>query len=618
MILRYIPQPIKPGYNYDVYGFCWGLSANSCISRTIEYLPDETRNFMIDTNFSNKYYDDSPNLINEANWAHDKFNVTLPNGSSFEFVIDNDGKNNLNYTISNGRNVKISCTYSVYNIESFVIVDESGVKYTFSYADTSFTGLGSYQNDCYDVSWHLTRIDLPYSSEPIILSYDKLIETESYKVNVQEPVIKISHEYFASPEMYGKLSHHHISANVSYVNPQYFHHMSLLTSINYGTTTISFDYCKAAFKAHYNYINQISIKDDNTLIRNILFKYRKNVYHGTVDTLSMLTQLSISGNGPYNNPEVYSLDYESGSSSLSHNTDHWGYLNLKGTNYDVAKMNFFLEFDSKSEISYLPVSQITKTEKDLNPYQKLQLMRSDCIYDPRESASPEDHNILTQIIYPTGGYTNFDFENNRFLTRTDENGDYIRDKNKRRIIEGGGFRIKSITNYTSDNKIANVKYIYYGRTYAEENKLNGYNPYMAKFYPNEYTGLGEAVVDPNIFTYLNFSEDETNQNLRYMVEGLNEIGEYKKFSNPFQSVEMTGYHDWYWEITFSPLNFRSILNGRTPVVYSDITESYIDKSGQQVPQNSIGKIVSKYDIYVPQQYDTVFFEAPQYYENKLT
>jgi hypothetical protein len=45
--LKYNPHPLKPGYNYDVYGHGWGLSVHSSISRSIEYLPDEERNITI-------------------------------------------------------------------------------------------------------------------------------------------------------------------------------------------------------------------------------------------------------------------------------------------------------------------------------------------------------------------------------------------------------------------------------------------------------------------------------------------------------------------------------------------------------------------------------------------
>lgn len=41
MTLRYSPKPLKPGYIYQIFGHGWGLSVNSCISRSIEGRPDE-------------------------------------------------------------------------------------------------------------------------------------------------------------------------------------------------------------------------------------------------------------------------------------------------------------------------------------------------------------------------------------------------------------------------------------------------------------------------------------------------------------------------------------------------------------------------------------------------
>jgi len=52
--LMYYPQPLKPGYNYDVFGHGWGLSINSCISRTIESIPDEWKDFKLETNWFNQ------------------------------------------------------------------------------------------------------------------------------------------------------------------------------------------------------------------------------------------------------------------------------------------------------------------------------------------------------------------------------------------------------------------------------------------------------------------------------------------------------------------------------------------------------------------------------------
>ena len=41
LTLHYEATPMKPGYNYDVTGFGWTLSGNSCVSRTIKDRADE-------------------------------------------------------------------------------------------------------------------------------------------------------------------------------------------------------------------------------------------------------------------------------------------------------------------------------------------------------------------------------------------------------------------------------------------------------------------------------------------------------------------------------------------------------------------------------------------------
>src|SRR5690606_37425353 len=100
------------------------------------------------------------NLAN-LNLTHDKFNVVLPNGTSFDFVIDYNGNpSTQTYSISDGRRVEISCAYTQANINSFTIIDEDGVKYTFNGSDTRQSLQDSPWRNRY-VSWQLTRMDVP-------------------------------------------------------------------------------------------------------------------------------------------------------------------------------------------------------------------------------------------------------------------------------------------------------------------------------------------------------------------------------------------------------------------------------------------------------------------------
>jgi len=142
--LKYYPSPLKPGYNYDVFGHGWGLSINSCISRSIEFLPDEEENFKIEEpNLNLRDFTNSDpehplytECFLEENYAPDKFNAILPDGSSFDFVIYYDYFNNIRvFTVSDGREVKITCSSSESNIYAFTVVDENGVKYSFDEGD---------------------------------------------------------------------------------------------------------------------------------------------------------------------------------------------------------------------------------------------------------------------------------------------------------------------------------------------------------------------------------------------------------------------------------------------------------------------------------------------------
>lgn len=47
LTLRYIATPLRPSYNYDVTGHGWTLSSGYCITRSIEYIPDESNNFQL-------------------------------------------------------------------------------------------------------------------------------------------------------------------------------------------------------------------------------------------------------------------------------------------------------------------------------------------------------------------------------------------------------------------------------------------------------------------------------------------------------------------------------------------------------------------------------------------
>ena len=57
----------------------------------------------------------------------------------------------------------------------------------------------------------------------------------------------------------------------------YCYKMKLLTSIKYGSTSISLLYKNNMSTAEYNYVDEIRIEDDDNLVRNILLN--KTIYN---------------------------------------------------------------------------------------------------------------------------------------------------------------------------------------------------------------------------------------------------------------------------------------------------------------------------------------------------
>jgi YD repeat-containing protein len=520
--------------------------------------------------------------------------VVLPNGTSFDFVISNIDV--ITYQVSNGRKVKILCDYNTGNINSFTVIDEDGVKYTFGGSDTQHSLLPGPFNGRY-VSWQLTRIDLPNATGPILFSYDHTIE--SIRV-CPEAEIAISHERHPL----GDVPHDVQARNLTTESP-YSYKMKLLSSISYGNTLITFVYRDQNQNVWYNYVDKIQIQKASTLIKEISLDKTVSSLHGNCGTGFFLAKLdSVTIKSPYApvDPEVYQCQYHSVSSFSG--TDHWGYLNTRNSQYDVANFNIFLEFDPSyySVYSGASVSPVTKSSQDLNPYYKIKLSRYNS--DNRQPAYPESHGVLTRLIYPTGGFTDFIFENHQFLTSTDDNGNYIYNRSNRRKVSAAGFRIRQIINYATDGIVSNTLNFRYG------NHLSS----------NDHDGVGIAVVDPNMLTYMNYSYDHSSgsfpTSVKNMLLGLDPSGNQTSFSNPFMDFIFQS-HSWKWQCTFSALNFRRIVNGRSPVVYGEVSVYYGDVN------DNTGKTVYRYNVtetgvdLLGRQVNDLFFEEPAYFHNAI-
>ena len=622
LALRYVAKPIKPGYNYDVFGLGWALSVNACVSRSIEYVPDELKDFKIerpgDPAIAPAYFHlCGGDCLSNYNYAHDKFNAVLPDGSSFDFIIDKGYDNNITIQVSDGRQVKIS--YYAYNgqIESFTIIDENGVKYTFAGADTPFYNpYGSYQSSY--VSWLLNRVDLPYSTEPIVFAYDK--EITPTPSACEENALKV-HQYHKSRTLGDGTREYYDEINVRKPTeaPISGYKMHLLTSISYGANG------KSQLLLFYKndgpqgtcQVDKIQVVENTTLVKEISFT---TTIQGDGSNLcynypvAFLNNVSIKGTDAAAGILKYDcVNYPKGWLT---GIDHWGYLNAGRT--DLPNYNIYAGYDAGFiyEATFGGLTQVTKDQYDPSPFYKWKISGpSNSSYDCRAAAGATSEGVLSELHYPTGGYTKFDFENHTFLSSMTDYGSYVHDPQDIWPKDAAAFRIRTITNYSSDGAISGRKNYRYGKTMADI-----YGPDYAS--DLSQCGWGVAVAEPNLLTYLDFAfYHESNYPMispKNMILGLDQNGQLQPFSVPFNTTYPYNFAfaEWGYSFTVSAQNFRKLLNGRPPVVYPEVTiyDGDVDEANKIFPK---GKTVYKYDLSGDYQ-DKDFFEPNKYYGNVLS
>jgi hypothetical protein len=372
--------------------------------------------------------------------------------------------------------------------------------------------------------------------------------------------------------------------------------MKLLSKISYNKTNIILNYKNQDTFSDYNppknfYIDNIEIIESERLIKKINYDIETSPFLSNLTSALQLGTLNaIFLNSGELNTEKYNLIYQGSNSFFFNGTDHWGNLNWQSDNYGkVGNFNTYVQSDLFQVVSDYPpsIKLLAEPYSDENPtrFTKIKLQNSfNFNEDERKPLGTESHGVLKQITYPTRGYTEFEFENHEFLTANDLNGDYITDPVNRIKSKASGFRIKSIINHSADGLIATAKHYRYGAKCINAS------------YPNsiEHTGIGEAVVDPNILTYLDYTDVDLgmrydNYPVKEMVLGKAIEYDYTRSSN-------------YWECNFNSLNFRRLVNGRAPVVYSEVTVYYgdcLDDNYLILPVKTHGKTVFKYDLSDP-------------------
>ena len=609
LALHYEATPLKPGYNYDVTGLGWTLSGNSCVSRTIKDRADEygyfNNPFELDP-FSHSSgqllrYMDNMNQLDQLNYQYDVYNIVLPTGRTIPFFMYKQNGVMTYKLPSLDNNVQITCYYGTNSIDSFMVKDENAVKYHFRVADKTTNDFENGVNALRNVTWLLTSIDIP-SKGTITYEYTSLQTINTYTIS--EPLIRVSR---LTSQMSGDANERKINVGKTLQSQSPRYSMRFLSRISYGPTKVDFNYTNDGL-----HMSNIVVSDCNTTVRTFTLGLNG----------SALTSLVISGPG---NSESLTYSFSYTGNNPGNYTDYWGNRCNSNSNYDLGNFNMRFDYigidtaDFKSRLSEdgFPARFIANKPNDLSYYYKIKL-QSTTSGETRQPTSPQYHCVLQSITYPNGGQTTFNYENHRFPTATAEDGDFVFDRRSQRIVEGGGFRIESVINWAADGSIASKDYYRYGYRCSDVAQRNFPLPLPNTYNINDHTGCGEAVVDPNLLTFMTYSHATkvtTPLDFQRMALGLP-----SGFSN---IVNIDGTASW-WDAYFSASTFRSLLGGRRPVVYPEIT---VYHGHPYEPDECKSKTVYKYDIYsyqlAPQNYylssiystvspDTAYYE-PLYY-----
>jgi len=527
---------IKYGSFSDTYGIGWSLLCGGEISRTVNNIPDEKILFTakhVPQEGGMLGYTNSQNLVksyivnNDYDLEYDNFNLTLPTGETYEFVIKNINGSYVVHAMPE-EDIIISPNINIPNreINGFTVIDKNGVKYEFG-ENKETTNLPE-QGLTYTSGWMLSSIKLPDNNNKIMFSYSSHTYFSENKNSTR--TITDSLQYSGCNMPYVNLisgwfvdqvvpSTSTMSCNGKYVN-----------NITYNDNSISLVYNED--RGSYN-LTSISALESNKIIK---FITSSTGY----DAINKLDAIEVRTGGIL---EKYTFGYTR--FYLSDSFDHWGYCK-EGNAFENGRWvqdrldyNPCVTADNTFNMPAMPVN--------LKCGLKLEIWK--CIYPENivndmtvnlgavnREPNMEVLNVLKSITYPTGGKTVFEFENNKY-----------KDFQKNTIQDAGGYRIKQIVNYDSDGKELQKKTYKYGVNECD---------------------FGYAPVVPNAKTY---SKEY------FKFESINSWGEPsieqpKTIGNSCVGTLVARERD------FSSSNFVALLGNRPSVMYPEVTEYIGDES----------------------------------------
>lgn len=400
-----------------------------------------------------------PDIRNYKDGEYDQFTYMLPSTSG-HFIISDRTTRGVSIVSENQDLVALDEGENKLVLENVGITDNAGMKYFLGRTDLSPRSVETVLDEAvgHNVtsSWLLSRIESPFNEYVLFKYNNHQVHTERFK----SKYYRISDAEEHSTSNYPLANNPGLETYYSaHMDNQYNLHelgLSLVSSIETDNVIVTFTRgnvyaCHTTYTSYVScsehVITEITVKDKKSgaLLKKITFDYTKspsnsNANKDEVPWHRLLSAVSIK-DGNSANVQKYQFEYyPAPNAPASTYPDQWGYYKTGYTNTSIfPDMYLHNEFKTDNILTRIGRSTVTKT-----PFGQCE--SSVPFVDRSTSEVLPNFFSLKRIIYPSGGFTEYEYESNSYGTGT----------------RGGGLRIKKITSQTDASTKALVSEFTYG------------------------------------------------------------------------------------------------------------------------------------------------------------
>ena len=386
--------PISMGYSSagikidqldNPVGNTWVLNVGGVISKTIYSADDEVTPVDAPSDFQGimtsellNYLHDKTKYGGLTNMEYDEFNFSFQ-GKSGKFILSKD----LQIIKITPSDLKIErLTDSVTNLTYFLITDESGTQYTFKdrektrYYPSTCEKLSTMapNTNLQTTAWYLSSIKTVNNNE-VFFSYEDAIY--SYFINNSQQmkqVVSTSELACGTEGTSGFFPPNYaLIKTCSARQTNYVKNLKKIYTNDPNQGFVVFNYTSSPYLSGFKYLTDIQYFRQNESLKN----EQINFIYTTTNTRKFLKNLKFDKSGQNYNFEY--LSPETLPDRLSYSQDFWGYYNGATNTNLIPNTGSFTQ----------------GANRDANPE-----------YSAR--------GLLTKILYPTGGSTRMEYEQNSY------------------------------------------------------------------------------------------------------------------------------------------------------------------------------------------------------------